>query len=218
MQIIIITSPRDYSVPREEDLREWNDDSDNRNGIIASPKVKAVASTQGLDKFTNRERGNSNLFDGSFAIDSYDQDDVARRHKHNSNSNNNAPLSPNDDTPSLWSSRYSVERQRMAITGENSIPNTCLQKWTCSIPCVKKIKRARGLYRASGHAMDGSREEYNDNTCSSSTGVELGSNIWLWFKGTLCDLELNYDGLTNRWCDERRPCNVGNVYGMDCSF
>lgn len=176
-------------------MRELNDDSDNRNGIIASPKVKVVASIKGLDKFTNGERGNSN-FDGSFAIDSYDEDDVERRHKRN-NSNSGAPLSPNDDTPSLWSSRYSVERQLMAITGGLDSKHM-LAKMDMLHSSREKTKSARGLYRASGYAMDGSHEEYNDYTCSSSTGVGLGSNIWLWFKGTLWsdDLELNYDGTT----------------------
>ncbi|KAL3759030.1 hypothetical protein ACHAWU_008639 [Discostella pseudostelligera] len=170
-------------------MRELNDDT--ADGIITSPKVKVVSSIKGLDQFKN-ERGSK--FDGSFAIDSYDEDDVARHKRTNSNG---APLSPNDDTPSLWSSRYSVERQLMAITGGLDSKHM-LAKMDMLHSSREKTKSARGLYRASGYAMDGSHEEYNDYTHSSSTGVGLGSNIWLWFKGTLWsdDLELNYDGTT----------------------
>lgn len=184
-------------------MRELNHDEDddttnnNNNGIFASPKVKVVASIQGLDKFTNSDRGErgTKAFDGSFAIDSYDDDDVAaarQQHKHGA-----PPVSPNDDTPSLWSSRYSVERQLMAITGGLDSKHM-LAKMDMLHSSREKTKSARGLYRASGYAMDGSHEEYNDYTHSSSTGVGLGGQLWYWFKGTLWsdDLELNYDGTT----------------------
>ncbi|KAL7531799.1 hypothetical protein ACHAXR_004241, partial [Thalassiosira sp. AJA248-18] len=155
-------------------------------------KGSSVSSIAGIDKFHNSEKGQK--FDGTFTIGSQDEEDLKRLNSNNSSSN---PASPNEDTPSMWSSRYSVERQLMAITG--GLDSThMLAKMDILHSSREKTKSARGLYRASGYALDGSHEEYNDYTNGNSSGVGLGSSIWTWLRGTLWsdDLELNSDGTT----------------------
>eukprot|EP00579_Thalassiosira_antarctica_P006969 CAMPEP_0201879302 /NCGR_PEP_ID=MMETSP0902-20130614/10221_1 /ASSEMBLY_ACC=CAM_ASM_000551 /TAXON_ID=420261 /ORGANISM="Thalassiosira antarctica, Strain CCMP982" /LENGTH=898 /DNA_ID=CAMNT_0048407097 /DNA_START=68 /DNA_END=2764 /DNA_ORIENTATION=+ len=174
-------------------MRELDDDEVNKIQVGKKRDKKGVASIAGLDKFKfQREKKSSSKFDGTFTIGSQDEDD-----QKNTNSNPD-PASPNADTPSKWSSRYSVERQLMAITG--GLDSThMLAKMELLSSSREKTKSARGMYRASAEAMDGSHEEYNDYSKNSSTGVGLGGNIWMWLQGTLwSDLgpELNYDGTT----------------------
>mmetsp|Transcript_38508 Transcript_38508/g.80697 ORF Transcript_38508/g.80697 Transcript_38508/m.80697 type:complete len:893 (-) Transcript_38508:126-2804(-) len=175
-------------------MRELHDDEVNTIKVSNNAqgnKKKGIASIAGLDKFRSTERGKgAGGFDGTFTIGSQDEED-----RKNSNSNG-TPISPNEETPSAWSSRYSVERQLMAITG--GLDSThMLAKMDMLHSSREKTKSARGMYRASGYAMDGSHEEYNDYTKTSSSGVGLGG-IWLWLRGTLWsdDLELNHDGTT----------------------
>ena len=169
--------------------------NDEISGIRTTKREKASA-LAGLDRYSSgTKKGESgSRFDGTFTIGSQDEDDLKA---YNSNG---TPLSPNDDTPSSssrrWSSRFSVEHQLMAITG--GLDSTAmLNKMDILNSSRDKTKSARGLYRASGYAMDGSHENYNDYTATSSTGVGLGG-IWLWLRGTLWsdDLELNHDGTT----------------------
>eukprot|EP00581_Thalassiosira_minuscula_P016022 CAMPEP_0183722962 /NCGR_PEP_ID=MMETSP0737-20130205/14744_1 /TAXON_ID=385413 /ORGANISM="Thalassiosira miniscula, Strain CCMP1093" /LENGTH=856 /DNA_ID=CAMNT_0025953209 /DNA_START=96 /DNA_END=2666 /DNA_ORIENTATION=- len=167
-------------------MRELHDDEVSN---ITTKREKA--SIAGLDKFAGREKSTVGGFDGTFTIGSHDEEDLK---KFNSNG---TPVSPNDEAPtSSWSSRYSVERQLMAITG--GLDSTrMLAKMDMLHSSREKTKSARGMYRASGYAMDGSHEDYNDYTKTSSTGVGLGG-IWMWLRGTLWSdgLELNYDGTT----------------------
>lgn len=174
-------------------MREMHDDEVNTIKVSNAQenKKKGIASIAGLDKFRSTEKSKSARgFDGTFTIGSQDEEDLK-----NLNSNG-TPISPNEETPSTWSSRYSVERQLMAITG--GLDSTrMLAKMDMLHSSREKTKSARGMYRASGYAMDGSHEEYNDYTKTSSSGVGLGG-IWLWLRGTLWsdDLELNHDGTT----------------------
>ena len=147
---------------------------------------KAQASISGLDSFRSSEKSSSQRFDGTFSIGSHDEED------------NHVPTKSNGkdgDTPSLWSSRYSVERQLMAITGGLDSAHM-LNKMDKLHASREKTKSARGMYRASADAMDGSGEDYVDYTRSYSLGVHLGG-VWQWIKGTLwSDVSLNYDGTT----------------------
>jgi len=157
---------------------------------ISFKKGQPQSSISGIDSFKSERSTSkgSSRFDGTFTIGSNDEDD-----KSNSNG---APTSPNDDTPSLWSSRYSVERQLMAITGGLDSKHM-LAKMDMLHSSRQKTKSARGLYRASGYAMDGSGEDYNDYTKTTGSGFAFGG-VWLWLRGTLWsdDAELNYDGTT----------------------
>ena len=202
---------------RELDSREVSKLSIHRSSK-GSP-----SSISGLDKFqtsTSSEKKKKSRFDGTFTIGSHDEDDVNKQRSSNSNGH---PVSPNDDTPSLWSSRYSVERQLMAITGGLDSEHI-LAKMDMLHSSRQKTKSARGLYRASGYAMDGSHEEYNDYNNGSSTGVGLGG-IWLWLKGTLWsdELELNYDGTTQslvrreKAMQRRRRLRYGLIFVMALS-
>mmetsp|Transcript_21566 Transcript_21566/g.46907 ORF Transcript_21566/g.46907 Transcript_21566/m.46907 type:complete len:855 (-) Transcript_21566:208-2772(-) len=157
-----------------------------------SVKREKTSSIAGIDKFQSEKTSPSRHsgYDGTFSIGSRSNDDKEYGEPHN-----------NDDAQpsSSWSSRYSVERQLMAITG--GLDSThMLAKMDMLHTSRQKTKSARGLYRASGYAMDGSHEEYNDYTTNSSSGgvYGMGNNMWLWLKGTLWsdDLELNYDGTT----------------------
>ncbi|KAL7545184.1 hypothetical protein ACHAWF_008533 [Thalassiosira exigua] len=150
-----------------------------------------VACVAGLDRFQSSSERPSR-YDGTFTIGSRDEEDAAVANENS----NGAPLSPNDETPASWSSRYSVERQLMAITG--GLDSTrMLAKMDMLHSSRDKTKSARGLYRASGYAMDGSHEDYGDYTAGKSTGLGFGG-VWLWLRGTLWsdDLELNHDGTT----------------------
>ena len=157
---------------------------------ISFKKGQPQSSISGIDSFKSERSTSrsSSRYDGTFTIGSNDEDDK--------NNSNGAPTSPNDDTPSLWSSRYSVERQLMAITGGLDSKHM-LAKMDMLHSSRQKTKSARGLYRASGYAMDGSGEDYNDYTKSTGSGFAFGG-VWLWLRGTLWsdDAELNYDGTT----------------------
>lgn len=175
-------------------MRELDNDEVGKISIKQKTNKKgSPSSISGIENFPSERTSSSSRssrYDGTFTIGSHDEDNNTKRNS------NGSPLSPNEDTPSMWSSRYSVERQLMAITGGlNS--KQMLHKMDILNSSRQKTKSARGLYRASGYAMDGSHEDYNDYNNGSSTGVGLGG-IWLWLKGTLWsdDLELNYDGTT----------------------
>jgi len=82
----------------------------------------------------------------------------------------------------------------------------------------EKTKSARGLYRASADAMDGSGEDYVDYTRSYSLGVHLGG-VWQWVKGTMwSDVSMNYDGTTQSLVRaekarvKRRRILIGSVF------
>ena len=139
-------------------------------------------------------------------IERYGKESVPRVDSLKSDTEDDSPYSQHSaedeyaDTEissSSWSSRYSVDRQLMAITGGldstrilNKMDNLSLSR--------QKTKSARGMYRSSASAMDGSGEEYGDYTKTySTTGGGIGG-VWNYISGTLwSDLtELNYDGTT----------------------
>lgn len=161
-------------------------DEEESAGIQIAKGRQAQASISGLDTFKSSEKSSIPKYDGTFTIGSHDEED------------NHPPSNAkgkNGDTPSLWSSRYSVERQLMAITGGLDSKHM-LNKMDNLHASREKTKSARGLYRASAAAMDGSGEEYVDYTRSYSLGVHL-SGVWQWVKGTLwSDVSMNYDGTT----------------------
>ena len=179
-------------------MRELHDDE---VGDVRAAGRRDVASLAGLDRIRHQERTVSpGGRDGTFAIDSADEDDLLRRSR---------PASPNAETParshSAWSSRYSVERQLMAVTG--GLDSTHVLAEMDRLHASRdKTKSARGLYRASADAMDGSHELYGDYTRGSSSTLGnfgeglglLGGKVWTWLRGTLWsdDPELNHDGTT----------------------
>ncbi|KAL3806037.1 hypothetical protein ACHAXA_005247 [Cyclostephanos tholiformis] len=185
-------------------MREMQDDEVE---AIKGRRGGGIASIAGLDKF-----GAGSAYDRSFGIDSHDDEDDAPSSRGGVRKGGDGsvgvedgrrrPPSPNEDTPSLWSSRYSVERQLMAITG--GLDSThMLAKMDMLHSSREKTKSARGMYRSSGYAMDGSHVEYEDYTKSSSSpglGFGMGSvmGLWMHVRGTLWsdDLELNHDGTT----------------------
>ena len=170
-------------------MRELHPDESERMSLRRDKDVAAVA---GLDRFSKSEGDipAPPRFDGHFAIGSPARGD-----------GKSPPRMPKgagdgDDTPSLWSSRYSVERQLMAITGGLDSEHM-LAKMDNLHASRSKTKSARGLYRASAGAMDGSHEEYGDYTQGSSIGLGLGG-AWNWMKDTFwtTGIELNNDGTT----------------------
>lgn len=184
-------------------MRELDDDESAGIEIIRGHNQ---ASISGLDTFKSSEKSSAQKFDGTFTIGSHDEED------------NQVPSSTKDgDTPSLWSSRYSVERQLMAITGGLDSQHM-LNKMDKLHASREKTKSARGLYRASAAAMDGSGEDYVDYTRSYSLGVHLGG-VWQWIKGTLwSDVSMNYDGTTQSLVRaekarvKRRRILIGSVF------
>lgn len=172
-------------------MREMQEDE------ITEIRRSGIASIRGLDRFSkfDRSSNSSSTYDANYGITaggSFSAD-------HNTNMNDD----PNEETPSLWSSRYSVERQLMAITG--GLDSTrMLHRMDMLHTARDKTKSARGLYRSSSNAMDGSHVEYGDYTTNSSSNLGFGFNsggdwgIWQWVRGTLWsdDMELNYDGTT----------------------
>ncbi|KAL3762737.1 hypothetical protein ACHAW5_006548 [Stephanodiscus triporus] len=184
-------------------MREMSQDE------VEAVKRRGIASIAGLDRF-----GSGSGYDrkGAFTIGSHDEDDndvVASSSSSSSSvtggrrgggSGGDDSNDPNEDTPSLWSSRYSVERQLMAITGGLDSAHM-LAKMDMLHSSREKTKSARGMYRSSGHAVDGSHVEYGDYTKSSSSPGMAGfgmDRLWLYVRGTLWsdDPELNYDGTT----------------------
>ena len=169
---------------------------------------QAQASISGLDSFKSPEKSTIPRYDGTFTIGSHDEED------------NHVPSNAKEkdgNTPSLWSSRYSVERQLMAITGGLDSEHM-LNKMDNLHASREKTKSARGLYRASADAMDGSGEEYVDYTRSYSLGVHLGG-VWQWVKGTMwSDVSMNYDGTTQSLVRaekarvKRRRILIGSVF------
>lgn len=173
-------------------MREMQEDE------IAEIRRNGIASIRGLDRFGKFDRSSnssSSSYDANYGITSSDNSSAA---DHNTNMNDD----PNEETPSLWSSRYSVERQLMAITG--GLDSTrMLHRMDMLHAARDKTKSARGLYRASSNAMDGSHVEYGDYTTNSSGNLGFGFSagdwgVWKWVRGTLWsdDVELNYDGTT----------------------
>jgi predicted phosphodiesterase len=185
-------------------------DEEESSGIEIIKGKQAQASISGLDSFKSSERGSIPKFDGTFTIGSHDEED-------NHVPTNSKGGNKDGDTPSLWSSRYSVERQLMAITGGLDSAHM-LNKMDKLHASREKTKSARGLYRASADAMDGSGEDYVDYTRSYSLGVHLGG-VWQWFKGTMwSDISVNYDGTTQSLVRaekariKRRRIIIGSVF------
>ncbi|KAL7441727.1 hypothetical protein ACHAXM_008158, partial [Skeletonema potamos] len=189
-------------------MRELDDEEVSGIEIIKGAK-QAQASISGLDSFkSSSEKSSIPRFDGTFTIGSHDEEDnhVFKKSK-----------GKDEDTPSLWSSRYSVERQLMAITGGLDSAHM-LNKMDQLHASREKTKSARGLYRASADAMDGSGEDYVDYTRSYSLGVHLGG-VWQWVKGTMwSDISMNYDGTTQSLVRaekariKRRRIMIGSVF------
>eukprot|EP00986_Skeletonema_menzelii_P020501 scaffold31369_cov166-Skeletonema_menzelii.AAC.2 len=186
-------------------MRELDDDESAGIEIIRGEGRHAPASISGLDTFKSSEKSSAHKFDGTFTIGSHDEED------------NHVPSKKDGDTPSLWSSRYSVERQLMAITGGLDSQHM-LNKMDKLHASREKTKSARGLYRASADAMDGSGEDYVDYTRSYSLGVHLGG-VWQWVKGTMwSDIAVNYDGTTQSLVRaekariKRRRILIGSVF------
>eukprot|EP00573_Skeletonema_grethae_P001064 CAMPEP_0201686630 /NCGR_PEP_ID=MMETSP0578-20130828/1001_1 /ASSEMBLY_ACC=CAM_ASM_000663 /TAXON_ID=267565 /ORGANISM="Skeletonema grethea, Strain CCMP 1804" /LENGTH=764 /DNA_ID=CAMNT_0048170703 /DNA_START=43 /DNA_END=2337 /DNA_ORIENTATION=+ len=183
-------------------------DEEESAGIEITKGRQAQASISGLDTFKSPEKSSIPKYDGTFTIGSHDEED------------NHPPSNAkgkDGDTPSLWSSRYSVERQLMAITGGLDSEHM-LNKMDNLHASREKTKSARGLYRASADAMDGSGEEYVDYTRSYSLGVHLGG-VWQWVKGTMwSDISMNYDGTTQSLVRaekarrKRRNILIGSVF------
>ena len=164
-------------------MRELHPEESERMSLR---RDKNVASIKGIDQFSKSEGDvpPPPRFDGHFDVGSP------------SSTVPNMPDGSDEDTPSLWSSRYSVERQLMAITGGLDSEHM-LAKMDTLHASRNKTKSARGLYRASAGAMDGSHEEYGDYTRGSSVGLGFGG-AWTWLKDTFwtTGLELNSDGTT----------------------
>jgi predicted phosphodiesterase len=180
------------------------------SGIEFIRGKQAQASISGLDSFQSPEKSSIPKFDGTFTIGSHDEDD---NHQAPADSKGNK----NGDSPSLWSSRYSVERQLMAVTGGLDSAHL-LNKMDKLHASREKTKSARGLYRASADAMDGSGEDYADYTKSYSLGVHLGG-VWHWIKGTMwSDIFINYDGTTQSLVRaekariKRRRIIIGSIF------
>ena len=155
-------------------------------------KKHTNASIAGIEKFGSKDKSTSQH--NVTSITSNDEDDLP--YSQHSAENEYADAStPNRS--SSWSSRYSVERQLMAITG--GLDSTAiLNKMDNLSSSRQKTKSARGMYRSSASAMDGSGEEYGDYTKDySTTGGGIGG-VWNYIRGTLwSDLtEMNYDGTT----------------------
>jgi len=191
-------------------MRELDDEESAGIEIINKGGGRqAQASISGLDSFKSSEKSSAQRFDGTFTIGSHDEED------------NHVPTTAkgkDGDTPSLWSSRYSVERQLMAITGGLDSQHM-LNKMDKLHASREKTKSARGLYRASADAMDGSGEDYVDYTRSYSLGVHLGG-VWQWVKGTMWsdNVSMNYDGTTQSLVRaekarvKRRRILIGSVF------
>lgn len=164
-------------------MRELHPEESERMSLRRDTDVSSI---KGIDKFAKSEGDvpPPPRFDGRFDV----------------GSPSSPPAMPDggngEDTPSLWSSRYSVERQLMAITGGLDSEHM-LAKMDALHASRNKTKSARGLYRASAGAMDGSHEEYGDYTRGSSVGLGLGG-AWTWIRDTFwtSGLELNSDGTT----------------------
>jgi hypothetical protein len=174
-------------------MREMQEDE------IAEIRRNGIASIRGLDRFGKFDRSSNNS-----SSSSYDANyGITPSNKSSADHDTNMNDDPNEETPSLWSSRYSVERQLMAITG--GLDSTrMLHRMDMLHTARDKTKSARGLYRASSNAMDGSHVEYGDYTTNSSSNLGFGFStggdwgVWKWVRGTLWsdDMELNYDGTT----------------------
>ena len=174
-------------------------DKKDASRITTSPTNHGTTKNQpssiaGLEKYSMETR-NVPRYDGTFAINSMDEEDPTSN-EYGDNHNHD----DDNERSSSWSSRYSVERQLMAITGGLNSSALC-DKMDKLHESNAKSKSARGLYRSSAAAMDGSGEDYRDYTTSSSTfGVEWGylGGWWNSVKGTLWSdiMEANYDGTT----------------------
>lgn len=157
-------------------------------------KKHTNASIAGIENYGYKERPTSSQQNNVASVTSNNEVDLP--YSQHSAENEYADAStPNRS--SSWSSRYSVERQLMAITG--GLDSTrILNKMDNLSVSRQKTKSARGMYRSSASAMDGSGEEYGDYTKEySTTGGGIGG-VWNYISGTLwSDLtDLNYDGTT----------------------
>jgi len=166
-------------------MRQLHDDE-----VANIKKGKNVSSIAGLDRFSN-ERNTPKMS----LVGSGDEEDAHSQHFANDEYGEEDNGTGATSRSSSWSSRYSVERQLMAITGGLDSAHM-LDKMDNLHASREKTKSARGLYRSSTAAMDGSGEQYTDYTTSYSLGLGL-SGMWEYIRGTLwSDLELNYDGTT----------------------
>jgi hypothetical protein len=166
-------------------MRQLEDDE-----VSFLKKKRTNASLAGIERYGKESVPRVN------SIKSGDEDDLPYS-QHSANDEYADEETPNTSRSSSWSSRYSVERQLMAITG--GLDSTrILNKMDNLNMSRQKTKSARGMYRSSAAAMDGSGEEYGDYTKTySTTGGGIGG-VWNYIRGTLwSDLtEMNYDGTT----------------------
>jgi hypothetical protein len=166
-------------------MRQLEDDE-----VSFLKKKRTSASLAGIDRYGKESVPRVN------SIRSGDEEDLPYS-QHSAEDEYADSDTPNTSRSSSWSSRYSVERQLMAITG--GLDSTrILNKMDNLNMSRQKTKSARGMYRSSAAAMDGSGEEYGDYTKDySTTGGGIGG-VWNYIRGTLwSDLtEMNYDGTT----------------------
>ena len=163
-------------------MRQLEDDE-----VSFLKKKRTSTSLRGIEAYTKENVPKVNF------IGSGDEEDPYSQHS----ADDEYADTPNTSRSSSWSSRYSVERQLMAITG--GLDSTrILNKMDNLHNSREKTKSARGLYRSSVAAMDGSGEEYGDYTKNYSTTDGGVGGVWRYIVGTLwSDLtEVNYDGTT----------------------
>ncbi|KAL7470543.1 hypothetical protein ACHAXS_010787 [Conticribra weissflogii] len=165
------------------------------------------SSIAGLEKYA-MEQPNLPQYDGTFAVDSHDEQDPTSIEYIDEDH-------ASEKTKSSWSSRYSVERQLMAITGGLDSRALCDK--------MDRLHSARGMFRSSPAAMDGNNMDYDDYTSNSSTyGAGYGNSFgghywWNYVKGTLWSeiREDNYDGTTQSLVRiEKRKRLRRRIWGM----
>ncbi|KAL3797394.1 hypothetical protein HJC23_010520 [Cyclotella cryptica] len=164
------------------------------NDEVSFLKKKRHSAIAGLERFTNTKECSTPKVD---FIGSNDEEDPFSQQSANDEYADTPDTSRSSSRSSSWSSRYSVERQLMAITG--GLDSThILNKMDVLHSHREKTKSARGMYRSSAAAMDGSGEEYGDYTKEYSTTAGGLGGVWRYIHGTLWSdlMEVNYDGTT----------------------
>ncbi|KAL7519983.1 hypothetical protein ACHAWX_004739 [Stephanocyclus meneghinianus] len=168
-------------------MRQLEDDE------VSFLKKKRHSAVAGLERYTKTKESAPKV---DF-IGSNDEEDPYSQHSADDEYADTPDTSRSSSRSSSWSSRYSVERQLMAITG--GLDSTrILNKMDVLHSHREKTKSARGMYRSSAAAMDGSGEEYGDYTKEYCTTVGGTGGVWRYIQGTLWSdlIEVNHDGTT----------------------
>eukprot|EP00569_Conticribra_weissflogii_P014369 CAMPEP_0171417508 /NCGR_PEP_ID=MMETSP0880-20121228/40637_1 /TAXON_ID=67004 /ORGANISM="Thalassiosira weissflogii, Strain CCMP1336" /LENGTH=833 /DNA_ID=CAMNT_0011935767 /DNA_START=32 /DNA_END=2533 /DNA_ORIENTATION=+ len=201
---------------REFDVDEWDQrrrerglspsnsfrdraDGSSDDGSPVDTHAHVHSSIAGLEKYA-MEQPNLPQYDGTFAVDSHDEQDPTSIEYIDEDHTS-------EKSKSSWSSRYSVERQLMAITGGLDSRALCDKMDRLHQSHSTRSAHstsARGMFRSSPAAMDGNNMDYDDYTSNSSTyGAGYGNSFgghywWNYVKGTLWSeiREENYDGTT----------------------